>query len=242
MDIPPVEENQHPEIHKRLHEGYSAPLINLPGKEMSYCSFGIILIGELIRRISGKSLSDYITERILMPLGMKNTYLIVPKEAQERSVRYPKESCYGQWLANDQHFEIPSAAGGIYSTARDMTVFAQMYLNGGSYGDKRILSPVTVREMARDHIPGIPASHDNMDFAQGLWGLSWNIFENKKDPESGALHSPSAYGHGGAGHTVVWIDPGYETVGCFYHMELEMSPFRPDNLFRNAIMSAITEI
>ncbi len=53
-DLPPRDDNQHPRIHEYLIANYEVLLSKPPGEEMAYCSYGYTLLGEIIRRISGR--------------------------------------------------------------------------------------------------------------------------------------------------------------------------------------------
>lgn len=241
IEVPPPEETQHPEIHKMLYRAYDVPLTKRPGEVMRYCNFGMQLVGEIIRRVSRQPLQQFFHQRIFAPLGMDSTYLVVPQEARSRAIRFPEDSEHGRWMCNERHFETPHAAGGAYSTVGDMAIFAQTFLNKGIYGTERILSPVTVAQMTRNQIPGIPATYEGEVFKEASWGLGWNIFGNKIDYESGPLKSTQAYGHGGSGRSILWIDPEYEVVGMIFYVKMPPVYRKPDDVFRNAIMSAIIE-
>src|SRR5262249_34224874 len=60
-----------------LRERYAAPLSTAPGKEMSYCDLNFILLGEIVQRVSGQSLTTFARERIFEPLGMRDASYIV---------------------------------------------------------------------------------------------------------------------------------------------------------------------
>src|SRR5919108_3742995 len=75
--IPPPEETQHPWINEYLFLRYDAPLWKPPGVEMSYCSYGYNLLGEIVRRVSGQALADFARDRIFEPLHMQDTFYSV---------------------------------------------------------------------------------------------------------------------------------------------------------------------
>lgn len=131
-----------------------------PGEEMSYSNHGYALLGEIVRRVSGQSLADFARERIFEPLRMEDTFYIVPDSVRTRIVQRPSDAPFavgvvGPGLGTREHQELPFAAAGVYSTVMDLAIFGQMFLNRGSYGDVRILSPAAVAEMTRNQIPGI---------------------------------------------------------------------------------------
>lgn len=87
VTIPLPEADQHPEIHEYLYLESDAPLSEPPGREMSYSNTGYLLLGEIIRRVSGKGFGHFVTERIFEPLGMHDSFFFVPKHARDRVVR-----------------------------------------------------------------------------------------------------------------------------------------------------------
>ena len=197
--LPPHEETQHPLIHTLLFPEFGTPLSMKPGEKMTYCNLNYALLGEIVRRVSGQSYASFGAERILEPLGMGDTHFIVPDAIRSRAVKRPETSAFAS-LNAEWIMDAPMPWSGVYSTARDMAIFGQMFLNGGIYGDARILSPPTVAAMTRNQIPGIAASVRGETYAEGLWGYGWNIYGGedwKRFP--GTLMSPEAFNHPGAG-------------------------------------------
>lgn len=239
IQIPEASADQDPDLHQELYLSFDGPLSRKPGDFMSYCNFNMVLLGEVIRRVSGRSPDEFFRERIFKPLGMNDTYLVVPQNVWNRAVRFPDDSEHGRWLCTERHFKSQSTAGGAYSTVRDMGIFGQMILNRGIYNGKRILSPITVQKMIYDRIPGIQAGYGEEHFKDASWGLGWNVFGNKLDVESCGLQSEKAFGHGGAGRSMFWIDPVYSVVGFLFYVKMPPEFRRPDDLFRNAMMSSI---
>src|SRR5262249_30624337 len=84
VEIPPTEKTQHPAINEYLFLRYDAPLWKAPGLEMSYCSYGYVLLGEIVRRVSGTPLDNFARERIFAPLGMTDTFYTVPESVRHR--------------------------------------------------------------------------------------------------------------------------------------------------------------
>jgi len=156
VEIPPTEEGQHPEVSKHLFLGYDTPLTILPGVEQRYCNFGIDMAGEIVRRVSEKSLGDFSKERLFKPLGMKDTCYGLPDAMWNRVVKRTEDAPDAQWFTQEA-LEVPWGASGVISTAMDTAIMGQMLLNGGVYGDTRVLSLATVTAMTRNQIPGIGA-------------------------------------------------------------------------------------
>jgi len=247
---PPPEETQHPWINEYLFLGYDAPLWKPPGVEMSYSSYGYNLLGEIVRRVSGQALADFARARIFEPLRMQDTFYIVPDAVRARIVRRPLGAPFGSGgitpgLDTRERQELPSASGGVYSTAMDMAIFGQMFLNRGSYGEVSILSPAAVAEMTRNQIPGIGAQIPGEIFPEASWGLGWSIHGNKRALQGGSLHSPQAFDLTGAGGVYLWVDPVYEIVGVYFRVTIERIDdirFKScRDLFMNAVTAAVVD-
>lgn len=237
-EIPQADSTQDSDLNEWLFLGYDAPLWKEPGAEMSYCGYGIELLGEIIRRVSGKPLYRFAREKIFEPLGMNDTDFIVPDSKIHRVIRRkPFEIGQEDWFSSIRSLKSPSAAGGVYSTAMDMAIFGQMFLNNGIYNGIRILSPICVAEMTKNHIPGISSRFGEEVFKEAVWDYCWNVHGEKKD-FTGALHSSQTFNHTGGGGTVLWIDPVYETVTSFFAVDNEQ---RYGLLFNNAVMASIVE-
>jgi CubicO group peptidase (beta-lactamase class C family) len=90
---------------------------------------------------------------------------------------------------------------GLFSTAWEVAVLGQTYLNKGSYGNTRILSAATVAEMTRVQV----------DFSDNPRGLGW-LQRSQAYSSSGRLFGPRSYGHTGFTGTSLWVDPDRELV------------------------------
>ena len=248
--IPPAEKTQHPWIHERLYLGFDAPLWKPPGVEMSYSNHGYNLLGEIVRRVSGQSLADFARERIFEPLRMEDTFYIVSDVVRARIVQRPLDAPFavgvvGPGLGTREHQELPLAAGGVYTTVKDLAIFGQMFLNRGRYGDVRILSPAAVAEMTRNQIPGIGSRIVGEFFPEASWGFGWSIHGNKKALRYGSLHSPHTFYHHGSGGVQFWVDPVHEIVGVYFSVALEqideVRTKECHDLFMNAVTAAVVD-
>jgi CubicO group peptidase (beta-lactamase class C family) len=90
---------------------------------------------------------------------------------------------------------------GLFSTADDLSIFAQTLLNGGTLKDVRILSPLTVEKMTTPQTP---------PNKMALRGLGWDI-DSPFASNRGELFPVGSYGHTGFTGTSVWIDPVSKT-------------------------------
>jgi CubicO group peptidase (beta-lactamase class C family) len=229
-DPSPSGEVRPPDIWDTPSLGYEAPLWKPPGTEMSYCSYGYSVLAEIVCRVSGKRFEAFTHERIFAPLGMNDTSHVEPDLPRDRVVQRPAEAPSANWLLRDRS----RGSSGALSTARDMAIFGQMFLNRGRYGDARILSPASVAAMTRNQIPGISARYGEELFREAAFGLGWSIQENKKD-YYGTLCSPRTFTHGGAGGVALRVDPVYELVGVYFSVLLEKWNI---DLFADAVTAA----
>ncbi|OPA78743.1 hypothetical protein BVG16_12935 [Paenibacillus selenitireducens] len=244
IDIPQADETQHPAIHQRLFLGYDTPLWKPPGTEMSYCGYGVELLGEIVRRISGQSLEQFCRGNIFSPMEMDDTYFVVPESLHSNVIRRSEDVPGGNWYHTPEALTWPSAAGGAYATALDIAKFGQLFLNKGKYGEERILSSAAVTEMTRDQIPHVSSTYGSQVFIDASYGYCWPVNGNKKD--SGDLFSPKAIVCGGAGGVNITVDPHYETVQVIFSVESRRNDghdvwFPCMNLFNNAVIAAIED-
>ncbi len=179
-----------------------------PGVRYLYSDLNMILLGEVIRRVDGRTPDVFAEEEIFGPLGMNETGFN-PEGAKAQSAAATTAAAErpgvpaGTMLVGRVHDEnaalMDGVAGhaGLFSTADDLAVFAQMMLNGGIYGETRLLGPLTVELMTREQL------RVNSTVRRGLgWDLHSDEFCT-----SGDLLSTEAYGHTGFTGTSLWIDP-----------------------------------
>ena len=178
----------------------------LPGEEFIYSDINFFMLGELVRVVTGETLDQFAKKRIFEPLGLKDTGYLPDSELVPRIA--PTEKRDGKMLRGEVHdpttFRMGGVAGhaGLFSTASDTLVWAQMILQGGVYGDTRILSPMSVLKMSTPQTP----------YGKGDWrGLGFDI-ETRFSTNRGDLFPVGSFGHTGFTGTSVWIDPFSETV------------------------------
>jgi CubicO group peptidase (beta-lactamase class C family) len=242
IELSAPEGTEDPRVHRALHYGFDVPLARKPGTLMVYSSYGFYLLGEIIRRLSGKSLAALANDRIFAPLGMMDTSYALPKKLTSRAITRPDDAPFAVFNKIEQRNSV-SPAGGVWSTAMDMAIFGQMYLNKGSYGDQRILSPASIAAMTRNQIPGISGQFFDEFFDEASWGLGWGVNLQTKDEP---LLSPSAILHGGAGGVHFWVDPEFEIVGVYFSVlvtpqngDPSSEPLMYADLFMNMVTTAI---
>ena len=169
------------------------------------------MLGRVVEVVSDLSLYQFEKERILDPLGMKDTSFYVTDTSKQGRIAEPFPN--DRSIGVDAEFNDPrvaqkweSGGGGMVGTAMDYARFLQMMLNGGTLDGKRILGPKTVAFMTSDHLgtvitPG-PYYLPGPGFGFGLG------FAVRGTPGVSAFPgSVGEYNWGGAGGTYFWVDP-----------------------------------
>ena len=147
-----------PDIPSRLGAVLTVEPTTPPGTEYVYSDLGLITLGLIVEQLSGQSLDAYVHEHITAPLGMTETMYNPPAELKPRIAATEYVEYYGYLVHGHVHDENAYSLGGVaghagvFSTARDLAVFAQMFLGGGRYGRARILEAGTVQDMFTDNI------------------------------------------------------------------------------------------
>jgi CubicO group peptidase (beta-lactamase class C family) len=203
------------------------PLEFEPGSRWKYSSMGTHVIGRVVEVVSGKSFDVFLKERILDPLGMKDTTFFPPKEKVGRVAKsYMKNDKVKELTETDIYFvkgdlwdtkRTVKPGGGLFSTAEDLRRFYQMMLNKGVWNGKRILSENAVKELTRTQSGDIKTGFTD--------GMSWGIkFQVVKEPQGvTAMLNPGTFGHGGAYATQSWADPVNQTI---YIMMIQRRGFK----------------
>jgi uncharacterized protein YbbC (DUF1343 family)/CubicO group peptidase (beta-lactamase class C family) len=177
-----------------------------PGSRFIYSDINFETLGELVRRVSGEPLDIYCSKHIFKPLGMQETRFKPPATLRQR-IAPTQYGDKGKMLWGEVHdptaYHMGGVAGhaGLFSTADDLTIFAQMLLNGGSYKRTRILSPLTVEKMTSPQTPP-----DKMV----VRGLGWDL-DSPFASNRGELFEVGSFGHTGFTGTDIWIDPVTKT-------------------------------
>ncbi len=179
-----------------------------PGTRFVYSDINFETLGEIVRRITGETLDVYCAEHIFGPLGMKDTRFLPPASLRGRIA--PTQYEHGEGgpvLRGVVHDPTSRFMGGVaghaglFSTADDLSIFAQMLLNGGEYKGVRILSPLTIEKMTEPQTP------PNVMVLRGLgWDLDSPFASNR-----GVLFPVGSYGHTGYTGTSIWTDPVTKT-------------------------------
>ena len=182
------------------------------GTGLQYQSTGLAILGEIVHRVSGIPLREFLRKEFFEPLHMHDTSLGSEGLPEKRlsKVKLPPEQEGSNWGWNSPYWRNFGAAwGGMFSTVADLTRFLKMFLNGGELDGVRIFSRATVNAMTTDQtspMPGIPSSQK---FSMRC-GLGWRLSPYSHWGFFGDFLSPGSFGHGGATGTVFWADPDRE--------------------------------
>ncbi len=173
------------------------PLAYRPGQYFEYSDLGADLLGMVIETVAGVSLDLFLQQRVFRPLGMFDTGFLPADSVRDRVAPTEVSPPRGYPLQGQVHDENAYALGGVaghaglFGTADDLAVFAQLMLNGGIYDGMRIVSDSAVRLFTQR--------------AAGSRALGWEMAEGRHG--AGEYLSPTAYGHVGFTGTSIWIDP-----------------------------------
>src|SRR5207237_10007563 len=130
-------------------------LVHEPGTKSVYSDLGEILLGEILERVAGQDLESFARDRILGPLGMKDTTYRPGPALLPRIAPTENDPWRGRVLRGEVHDENAYALGGVaphaglFSTAPDLARFAQMLLDGGVLEHRRIVSRETVEKFTQ---------------------------------------------------------------------------------------------
>ena len=233
------------EVRRRYIEEISRLPLDYPPRSKSvYSDLGFILLGEILERVSGRSLDAMATEAIFEPLGMRHTQFNPPASLSPRIAPTEDDPWRGRIVTGEVHDENAFALGGVaphaglFSTARDLAVFAQMILNGGVYDGHRIVKRSTIEVFTR-----------RANFASGSSrALGWDTPSHPPKPSSvGRYFSSSSFGQYGFTGTSLWIDPEQKLFVVLLtnrvHPSRDNTQIRKvRQAFHDAVMEALTDL
>jgi len=201
--LPPFKEYWRTSTGKQdtLNRIFVEPLEYEPGTKMIYSDLGIILMAEIIQRLTGKPLDALANEYIFSPLSMTNSMYNPPKklwlEIAPTEIDNQLRHRLVQGEVHDENaYTIGGVSGhaGVFSTSPDLSRFCQMLLNGGVYAHQRILKRSTIAEFTTPQ-----------PLAKNTRTLGWVV--PTEGSSSGHYFSAHSYGHTGFTGTTIWIDP-----------------------------------
>ena len=177
----------------------STPLVCEPNRCYEYSDLGADMLGFVVEAASGEHLDTFLQEHVWGPLGMTDTFFRPADSLKTRIAPTEVAPPRGYPLQGEVHDENAYALGGVaghaglFSTAADLAVFAQMMLDGGEYDGTRIVADSTIAMFTKRE-PGA-----------GTRGLGWDTCSGSGS--CGKYLGEDAYGHTGYTGTSLWIDP-----------------------------------
>lgn len=198
-----------------LEELWKISTTSEPGKTFVYSDLNYVTLSEIIRAVSGRTLDVFARESIFGPLGMTDTAFnppaklaprIAPTESRRNTLKYLNGQMSPESLDRILRGEVhdPTAwrmggvtgHAGLFSSARDLAIFAQMFLDRGTYHGGRILSPMSIEAMTSPQSP--PNATDTR-------GYGWDLESIYSSPRGDIFRD--GYGHTGFTGTSLWIHP-----------------------------------
>ena len=219
------------------------PLAYQPGTTWDY-SYSTDVLGRLIEVISRQTLYQYEKERVLDPLGMKDTsFYVTDKTKQDRIV---EPFATDRNIGVNAEFNDPrvaqaweSGGGGMVGTTMDYARFLQMLLNGGTLDGKRILGPKTVAYMTADHL-GASITPGPLYLPGAGFGFGLGFAVRKDAGVSPFIGSVGEINWGGAGGTYFWADPKEDLFVVFMmRSPKQRVPYRA--VLKEMVYAAITK-
>ena len=180
-----------------------------PGTALRYSDINFFLLGEVVQRVSGRKLEEFVAREIYQPLKMVDTGYLPPASKLSRIA--PTEMTDGVMLRGTVHDPTARFMGGVaghagvFTTAADLARYARMMLNEGTLDGVRIFKPETVKLMTSVQTPPAVSSRR---------GLGWDIDSDYSRPR-GKIFPLGSYGHTGFTGTCLWIDPFSKTFWIF---------------------------
>jgi CubicO group peptidase (beta-lactamase class C family) len=230
-----------------------------PGTRTVYSDWGVILLGLIVEHVSGQPMDVFLEERLFAPLGMRDTGFNPLEWGAGGALTARTPVAHGdgppmlrriaptevdtvfrmrhiRGVVHDENaYAIGGVAGhaGLFSSARDLAVFAQMMLNGGEYGGRRFIRRETVAQFTQRQQEGSSRA------------LGWDTPQGTSS--AGSYFTASSYGHTGFTGTSIWIDPERQVFVIL--LTNRVNPTRENQLhvplrrdLADAVQQAITDL
>jgi uncharacterized protein YbbC (DUF1343 family)/CubicO group peptidase (beta-lactamase class C family) len=195
-----------------IERALTAKPIAPPGVKFIYSDINFVLMGEIVRRLSGQSLAEFAHEQIYGPLGMTDTGYLPAASLISRIAPTEYEEENGMPFRGVVHDPTARFMGGVaghagvFTTADDLAKYAEMLLGmGTARNGVHLFTPETVRKFSE---PSSPADQPV------LRGLGWDI-DSPFSSNRGELFPIGSYGHTGFTGTSLWMDPNSHSFVIF---------------------------
>lgn len=194
-----------------------------PGEEWAYCSFGFVILGEVITRVSGEFANDYILEHIIKPCGMKDTgfnhsskevalRFNIRSDEQEKEINALLDGSYQEDEEDKFWRKIPGTGGAIHSTAYDLCRFGIMLQQGGYIDGIRVIGRKAIEKMT--------ALYTTSNIKDYCWNAGGTIRKYGLGPDlrnnEASLYTEGTFFHEGAGACCLIIDPKEKLVAAWF--------------------------
>jgi CubicO group peptidase (beta-lactamase class C family) len=204
-----------------LEELGKLPLHYQPGTQWEY-SYGVDVAALAVEAVSGRSLGNFLQERLFAPLGMVDTGFVVPAAKAARIARpLPTDPLTGApstFRDPVTPWQYECGGGCAQGTALDYMRFAQMLLNKGELDGTRILGRKLVEFMTADQLgPDVDVSRLDefaVDHLDG-YGFGLGVAVRRQTGRSGVPGTPGEFHWTGAQGTMFWVDPKEELVAVY---------------------------
>jgi len=206
-----------------------------PGVKFIYSDINFVLMGEIVRRLSGQSLAEFAHDQIYAPLGMNETGYLPNPSLMSRIAPTEYEEANGMPFRGVVHDPTARYMGGVaghagvFTTAEDLAKYAQMLAGMGTFNGVHIFNPETVRKFTE---PGSPADQPV------LRGLGWDI-DSPFSSNRGELFPIGSYGHTGFTGTSLWIDPNSHSFVIFLSNVVHLKRGNSLSSLRSRLATAI---
>ena len=190
------------------HVCRDTPLLFPSGTDYSYQSMGTLIVAEIVQRLAGLPLAAYLRRLLFDPLGLHSTRLGLDDLDPARIARIDAPSDQApEWNWNSDYWRRLGAPwGGMLSSPVELAVLCQLMLNGGAFGDVRVVQPATIEWMTSNRFVDLPDLPKAVRKARG-WGLGWQLNRPALFDPLCDLSGARMYGHHGPTGTLAWIDP-----------------------------------
>ncbi|MEL6864490.1 MAG: glycoside hydrolase family 3 N-terminal domain-containing protein [Bacteroidota bacterium] len=211
---------------------YESPL--RPTKDYKYSDLGFYLLSELVERVSGQGIEDYVQTTFYQPLGLSTaTYNPLNQFSKSRVVPTEEDKYFRRQRVHGYVHDMGAAMlggisghAGLFANANDLAIIMQMILNKGYYGGQQFLKPETIRLFTSRHAS---------DTRRGI-GFDMKELNRGRSQNMSELASANTFGHLGFTGTCVWSDPeqnltfiflSNRTYPSMHNYKLSKEDYRP---------------